>query len=126
MMETISMMSLGQKSRFLMLGPCSSSGSSSLVWIRTPFDMHEGVYHVWMQRESRTHRVRRLELSAVQLLAVVENVVIRGVEAGLDAVPHHLAGSGWRLELLDLNTEEQKFRLGLSLSTGEDGPIPSS
>lgn len=43
MMETISMMSLGQKSRFLMLGPCSSSGSSSLVWIRTPLEMHEGV-----------------------------------------------------------------------------------
>lgn len=125
MMETISMMSLGQKSRFLMLGPCSSSGSSSLAWIRTPFEMHEGVNHVWMQRESWTHRVRRLVLSAVQLLAVVEDVVICGVEAGLDAVPHHLAGSGWRLKLLDLNTEEQKIRLGLSLSRGEDGPIPS-
>lgn len=114
MMETISMMSLGQKSRFLMLGPCSSSGSSSLFWNRTPFEKHESVCHAWMTRESQTHWVRQLVLSAVQLLAVVEDVVIRGVEAGLDAVPHHLAGSGWRLELLDLNTEEEETnRLGL-------------
>lgn len=42
MMDTISMMSLGQKSRFLMLGPCSSSGSSSLFWTRRQFDVHGG------------------------------------------------------------------------------------
>lgn len=72
---------------------------------------------------SQTHRVRRLVLSAVQLLAVVEDVVIRGVEAGLDAVPHHLAGSGWRLELLDLSTEEEKIRLGLA-KPAEENTVP--
>lgn len=34
MIETMSMMSFGQKSRFLTLGPCSSKGSSSLFWVR--------------------------------------------------------------------------------------------
>ena len=55
---------------------------------------------------SVTHGVGRLVLSAVQLVAVVEDVVIRGVEAGFHAVPHHLAGSGRRLELLDLNAAQ--------------------
>ena len=75
-----------------------------------------------MRCENQTHWVRQLVLSAVQLLAVVENVVIRGVEAGLDAVPHHLAGSGWRLELLDLNTEKENNRLG-SLEAAEEGTV---
>lgn len=35
-------------------------------------------------------------------MVVVEDVVVGGVQAGLDAVPHHLTGPGWRLELLDL------------------------
>lgn len=51
-----------------------------------------------------THCVSRLVLSVVQLVAVVEDVVVRGVEAGFDTVPYHLAGPGRRLELLDLNT----------------------
>lgn len=53
-------------------------------------------------RGRRTHRVGRLVLLAVELVVVVEDVVVGGVEAGLDAVPHHLAGPGRRLELLDL------------------------
>lgn len=35
-------------------------------------------------------------------MVVVEDVVVGRVEAGLDAVPHHLTGPGRRLELLDL------------------------
>lgn len=48
-----------------------------------------------------THRVR-LVLAAVQLVAVVENVLIGGVEAGFHAVLHYLAGSWGALQLLDL------------------------
>lgn len=44
-----------------------------------------------------THCVCRLVLSAVQLMAVIEDVVVCGVETGLDTVPHNLAGSRWRL-----------------------------
>lgn len=51
-----------------------------------------------------THCVQQLVLVAVQLLAVVEDVVVGGVEAGLDTVPHHLTGSGGTLQFLDLNT----------------------
>ena len=40
-----------------------------------------------------TYRVHGLVLSAVQLMAVIEDVVICRVEAGFDTVPHHLAGS---------------------------------
>ncbi len=161
-------MSLGQKSKFLMLGPCSSSGSSSLFWIRTQHNQYNGSYvcfsrHVvivmpgsqaqgtlyssytviiiiiiiiiiivpsctfGLKEEKEkyltslaalllvfcyratlmhlaqldnsyvTHCVNRLVLSAVQLVAVVEDVVVCRVEAGLDTVPHHLAGSGRRL-----------------------------
>lgn len=37
-------------------------------------------------------------------MTVVEDVLVGGVEAGFDAVLHHLTGSGRRLKLLDLNT----------------------
>lgn len=50
-----------------------------------------------------THCVCRLVLSTVQLVAVIKDVVICRVETGLDAVLHNLAGSGWRLQFLDLN-----------------------
>lgn len=46
----------------------------------------------------------RLELAAVELLAVVKDVVIGGVEAGFHAVPHHLAGSRRALQFLNLST----------------------
>lgn len=78
--------------------------------------------------KSQTHWVGRLVLSAVQLLAVVEDVVVCGVEAGFDAVPHHLAGSGWRLELLDLKTEREGSQQAWTEeeSRGENGELPSS
>lgn len=46
-----------------------------------------------------------LVLSAVQLMAVVEDVLIGGVEAGLHTVLHHLAGSWGALQLLDLDEQ---------------------
>lgn len=48
-----------------------------------------------------THRVG-LILSTIQLVAVVENVLVCGIEAGFYAILHHLAGTGRTLELLDL------------------------
>lgn len=65
----------------------------------------DGLYYRLTGRE--THRVGRLVLPAVQLVVVVEDVVVGGVEAGFDTVPHHLAGSGRRLELLDLNATQR-------------------
>ena len=53
------------------------------------------------QQWGPTHRVG-LVLAAVELVAVVEDVFVGGVEACLHAVLHHLAGSGWALQLLDL------------------------
>lgn len=44
-----------------------------------------------------------LILAAVELMAVIKDVFIGGVETGFDTVLHYLTGSGWRLELLDLN-----------------------
>lgn len=41
-------------------------------------------------------------------MVVVEDVVVGGVEAGLDAVPHHLTGPGRRLELLDLQRQTER------------------
>lgn len=78
-------------------------------------------------RENLTHWLHGLVLPTVELLAVVEDVVVRGVEAGFDAVPHHLAGSGWRLELLDLNTtraSQQAWTAGESRR--HSGEPPSS
>lgn len=44
-----------------------------------------------------------LILATVELMAVIKDVFIGGVETGFDTVLHYLTGSGWRLELLDLN-----------------------
>lgn len=65
-----------------------------------------------------THRVR-LVLAAVELVAVVEDVLVGGVEAGFHAVLHHLAGSGRALQLLDLRGEAAGLRAGPA--AGEPG-----
>lgn len=44
-----------------------------------------------------------LILATVELMAVIKDVFIGGVETGFDTVLHYLTGSGWWLELLDLN-----------------------
>lgn len=52
-----------------------------------------------------THRLRgRLELSAVQLLAVVKDVLISGVEACFHTVPDHMGGTWGRLQFQNLDT----------------------
>lgn len=52
--------------------------------------------------QTETYRIR-LIFPVVQIMAVVENVLICGVEAGFDAVFHHLTRPGGALQLLDLN-----------------------
>lgn len=47
-----------------------------------------------------------LILSTVQLVAVIKDVLVGRVEAGFDTVLHNLTGSGRRLELLDLYTQQ--------------------
>lgn len=54
-----------------------------------------------------THRVR-LVLATVQLVTVVEDVLVGGVEAGFHAVLHHLAGSWGALQLLDLGVRGER------------------
>lgn len=49
-----------------------------------------------------------LILAAVQLVTVIKDVLVGGVETGFDTVLHHLTGSGWRLKLLDLSTHTQE------------------
>lgn len=46
----------------------------------------------------------RLVLTAVQLLAVVKDVVVGRVETGFYTVSHHLAGSRRALQFLNLST----------------------
>lgn len=41
-------------------------------------------------------------------MTVVENVLVGGVEASFYTVLHHLAGSGWTLQLLDLAGGQQR------------------
>lgn len=74
-----------------------------------------------------THRVC-LVLAAVELVAVVEDVLVGGVETGLHTVLHHLAGSWGALQLLDL-----VCRVGMVLehpqtqrrsTTGQHNPNP--
>lgn len=43
-------------------------------------------------------------------MTVIEDVLIGGVETGFDTILHHLTGSGWRLKLLDLNTDRERQR----------------
>lgn len=45
----------------------------------------------------------RLELAVEELQAVVEDVLIGRVQAGLDAVPHHVGSPGRTLQLQDLH-----------------------
>ena len=106
MMETMRVMSLDQKSRFLMLGPCSS-GATALAW---DGEGRGGVLGVTLMEtldisstgtRSDTHWIG-LVFSSVELVAVVEDVVVGGVETGLHTVLHHLAVPGRALELLDL------------------------
>lgn len=47
-----------------------------------------------------------LELPVEELQTVVEDVLVGGVEAGLDTVPHHVGGPGGALELQDLHNGE--------------------
>lgn len=70
------------------------------------------------QQWGPTHRVG-LVLAAVELVAVVEDVFIGGVEARLHAVLHHLAGSGWALQLLDL------CGMAVGLQQGQQPPLQS-
>lgn len=55
-----------------------------------------------------TYRVG-LVLAAVQLVAVVEDILIGGVQAGLDAVSDHLAGTWRALKFLYLSRKTQRF-----------------
>lgn len=50
-----------------------------------------------------------LVLAAVELMAVIKDVLIGGVETGFDTVLHHLTGSGWRLQLLDLERQDAQL-----------------
>lgn len=50
-------------------------------------------------------------------MAVIEDVLVGGVKAGFDAVLHHLTGSGWRLELLDLATQADDLSLRTRFDT---------
>ncbi len=62
----------------------------------------------WVVRERSSNRVSDLSiLATVQLLTVVEDVVIRGVEAGFDTVSHNLTGSRGTLQFLDLSRVRQ-------------------
>lgn len=51
-----------------------------------------------------------LILATVQLMTVIKDVFIGGVETRFHAVLDDLTGSGRRLELLDLNTQIMTFQ----------------
>lgn len=53
---------------------------------------------------SKSHRIR-LVLPAIEFMAVVEDVLIGGVEAGLHTVFHYLAGTRRALQFLNLKAE---------------------
>lgn len=58
-------------------------------------------------RCSATHRLDGgLELTVEELQTVVEDVLVGGVQAGLDAVPHHVGSSGRTLQLQDLHKDQ--------------------
>lgn len=55
-------------------------------------------------RRTTTHRLDSgLELMVEELQAVVEDVLIGGVQAGLHTVSHHVGSSGRILQLQDLH-----------------------
>lgn len=120
------MMSLDQKSRFLMLGPCSSGGtallltgrekkSSQISTSKKPFVVRRQTTEeqrcCWSRcifqglASQGTYRIC-LIFSVVQIMTVVENVFVGGVEAGFYAILHHLTCPRGALEFLDLNTTD--------------------
>lgn len=50
-------------------------------------------------------------LAAVQLVTVVKDVLVGGVETSFDTVLDDLTGSGWGLELLDLHKNKKETRV---------------
>ena len=66
---------------------------------------------------ARSHRVR-LVLPAVELMAVVEDVLVGGVEARLHAVLHDLAGTRWALQFLNLRAEGPAEEAGTEYRPG--------
>jgi hypothetical protein len=61
--------------------------------------LHRAHAHTHARTHARTHTAYRicLVLPAVELVTVVEDVFIGGVETGFDTVLHHLTGSGGTL-----------------------------
>lgn len=57
---------------------------------------------------SETYRIC-LVFSVVQIMTVVENVLVGGVEAGFNAILHHLTRPWGALQFLDLNTRDAKY-----------------
>lgn len=51
-----------------------------------------------------------LILAAVELMTVIKDVLVGGVQTGFDTILDNLTGSGWRLKLLDLNTNTKRVR----------------
>lgn len=49
-----------------------------------------------------------LILAAVQLMTVVKDVLVGGIETSFDTVLDDLTGSGWGLELLDLHKNKNR------------------
>ncbi len=73
--------------------------------------------HTYTEPLLHTHTYRVcLIFSVVEVVAVVENVLIGGVETGFDAVLHHLARPGGTLQLLDLNANITKHMVESSSS----------
>lgn len=60
------------------------------------------LFNVIISKNIETHRVC-LIFPVVEIVAVVKNVLVCGVETGFYAVLHHLACPRGALELLDLN-----------------------
>lgn len=56
----------------------------------------------------------RLELAVEELQAVVEDVLIGGVQTGLDTVPYHVGSPGWTLQLQDLHTSRPQTSYKIS------------
>lgn len=66
--------------------------------------------------QTETYRIR-LIFPVVKIMAVVENVLVCGVEAGFDAVFHHLTRPGGALQLLDLNESVIKHLVPCPMDT---------
>lgn len=63
-----------------------------------------------------THRFHgRLKLSVVQLLAVVKDVLICGVEAGFHTVPDHMGRARGRLQFQNLDTGGSRVDKSMSV-----------